>query len=553
MTPLVHIAFEGWKVGLKLEGVLQSSHKERAAAAVVESLRRCRIAGSRAQRTKKLVMSSSGNAAFAVAKAIAGMDINLVVFTDVLSPPEMADRLCRMPDVDVIIIDQPDSTGSHAKARKASVRAYLAEHPDAIELDQYQDSQWPCGYFSLARELEQQTSGQLGTILVPVGTCATLRSLVQYKLRYRRNWKLVAVDAIGSALFGEPSGRRRFSGYGNGAKTEWAREAEPYLYNVVRVRDASVVSASRHLLTKFRLELGASSCATFAAVCSLIRSDCLHMTASPFVLCLTQDIFTDRLFTIRNSLKRTVSASRSQNSHLNFRKPMKAISNDQFEHNDNREFRGWFDLYESSAESLGHWSGVVPPFFHQLNTHLPSRGSILELCCGDGRITEELVRLGAKVSALDLCPAALKQLQINFKHNALDVPMTIIGSAMDIPLGDEQFDAVVCINGFAHLHRPVRALREVARVLRPGGKFIVDVFTPEDQTFGKGEQIGAQAFLYKGCLFQFFNSEQFANIYRGTFVLAEKFAATWSDPPHNEFRPEAHQHHALVHVLQKPS
>jgi ubiquinone/menaquinone biosynthesis C-methylase UbiE len=127
----------------------------------------------------------------------------------------------------------------------------------------------------------------------------------------------------------------------------------------------------------------------------------------------------------------------------------------------------------------------------------------------------------------------------------------VVGSATDVPLGDAQFDAVVCINGFCQLDRPDVAVREVARVLRPGGKFLVDIFTPQDAAFGVGEQIAAQDFLYRGTLFRFFTAEQFAGIYEGVFRVVEMFETTWMDPPHGNFRPEKHLHAAVVYVFEK--
>ena len=67
----------------------------------------------------------------------------------------------------------------------------------------------------------------------------------------------------------------------------------------------------------------------------------------------------------------------------------------------------------------------------------------------------------------------------------------VVGSALNIPLADEQFDAVVCVDGFCQIDRPRVAMSEAARMLRRGGKFCFEIFTPADDTFGCGEQIGA--------------------------------------------------------------
>jgi SAM-dependent methyltransferase len=49
----------------------------------------------------------------------------------------------------------------------------------------------------------------------------------------------------------------------------------------------------------------------------------------------------------------------------------------------------------------------------------------------------------------------------------------IVGSATDIPLGDAGFDTVVCTEVLEHVPDPLKALREMYRVLKPGGYLIL--------------------------------------------------------------------------------
>lgn len=47
------------------------------------------------------------------------------------------------------------------------------------------------------------------------------------------------------------------------------------------------------------------------------------------------------------------------------------------------------------------------------------------------------------------------------------------GDAYGVPFGSDTFDAVLCERVFQHLTAPIRAAREIARVLRPGGRAVV--------------------------------------------------------------------------------
>lgn len=49
----------------------------------------------------------------------------------------------------------------------------------------------------------------------------------------------------------------------------------------------------------------------------------------------------------------------------------------------------------------------------------------------------------------------------------------VVGSATDIPLGDASFDTVVCTEVLEHVPDPLKALREMHRVLKPGGYLIL--------------------------------------------------------------------------------
>jgi SAM-dependent methyltransferase len=51
------------------------------------------------------------------------------------------------------------------------------------------------------------------------------------------------------------------------------------------------------------------------------------------------------------------------------------------------------------------------------------------------------------------------------------------GSVMALPYPDQHFDLIVCFSVFEHLHEYERALREVHRVLRPGGVFLLGMPT----------------------------------------------------------------------------
>jgi SAM-dependent methyltransferase len=87
---------------------------------------------------------------------------------------------------------------------------------------------------------------------------------------------------------------------------------------------------------------------------------------------------------------------------------------------------------------------------------------LIDLGCGPGAYTDALRARGAKVLAIDNDPAAL----------ALGGETTadaLLADAAALPLPDASVDGVVCSNLLEHTPDPEAVLREIARVLEPGG------------------------------------------------------------------------------------
>lgn len=96
--------------------------------------------------------------------------------------------------------------------------------------------------------------------------------------------------------------------------------------------------------------------------------------------------------------------------------------------------------------------------------HLPT-GRLLDLPAGDGVNTRGLVAGGYEVVAGDLFPdeCAGEDYEVK-KVNLLDRPL---------PFEDESFDGILHSEGIEHLDAQVGVLRELARILKPGGVLIV--------------------------------------------------------------------------------
>jgi demethylmenaquinone methyltransferase / 2-methoxy-6-polyprenyl-1,4-benzoquinol methylase len=107
---------------------------------------------------------------------------------------------------------------------------------------------------------------------------------------------------------------------------------------------------------------------------------------------------------------------------------------------------------------------------------------VLDLCCGTGDMTRALL-------ARRPVPGAEPILAIDFSHNMIEIArkklasenaMFVEADALHLPLGDATQDLVVSAFGFRNLADYEAGLREIRRVLKPGGQIgILDFGEPE--------------------------------------------------------------------------
>ena len=104
-------------------------------------------------------------------------------------------------------------------------------------------------------------------------------------------------------------------------------------------------------------------------------------------------------------------------------------------------------------------------------TGLTAGGSALDVACGSGKLTAELARIAGthgRVIGLDF---SAEMLAVARSHHPRLQFME--GDALNLPFGDGSFDACTIAFGLRNLADPVRGLREMARVLKPGGRAVV--------------------------------------------------------------------------------
>lgn len=98
----------------------------------------------------------------------------------------------------------------------------------------------------------------------------------------------------------------------------------------------------------------------------------------------------------------------------------------------------------------------------------------VDLGAGAGFLTEALLEAGVTVFAVDASPRMLSRLAAKFPEACARARLTVLpGSAERLPLPDASVDRVLANMLLHHAEDPARAIREMARILRPGGKLVI--------------------------------------------------------------------------------
>jgi ubiquinone/menaquinone biosynthesis C-methylase UbiE len=106
-------------------------------------------------------------------------------------------------------------------------------------------------------------------------------------------------------------------------------------------------------------------------------------------------------------------------------------------------------------------------------------GRALDAACGTGRHAAQLVRLGHRVSGVDITPEMLARARDRVPDAEFQT-----ADLRRLPADDASFDLIVCGLALAHLPELDGAVRELARALVPGGHLIVSVLHPFQALLG---------------------------------------------------------------------
>jgi cysteine synthase A len=262
-TPIVQFKIEGLpNVNLycKLEFYNPTgSVKDRAACHIIKKL----LALKEIDKDTTLVESSSGNFGIALSAYCKkhGLKFICVVDPHITRINEM---LIRSQGARVIKVTEPDENGGYLLNRIRKVKALLKEIDNSYWVNQYANPYNAEAYAeTLAKEICDEMD-RLDYLFLGTSSGGTITG-VSCKIKQDfPDAKVIAVDIIGSVIFGHPPKKRYIPGIGSSMVPEILKKAR--IDEVVMMDEITTIHMCHELLEKYSIFAGGSSGSSYGAV-----------------------------------------------------------------------------------------------------------------------------------------------------------------------------------------------------------------------------------------------------------------------------------------------
>jgi len=136
-------------------------------------------------------------------------------------------------------------------------------------------------------------------------------------------------------------------------------------------------------------------------------------------------------------------------------------------------------IKDDSKESLKKFDDWYFEFYPYLYTHIPfdemQGKKVLDVGLGYGTVAQKIAESGAHYHGLDIAKGPVDMANLRIKRNKLK-GKAVQASVLDAPFEDEYFDWAIAIGCLHHTGNLTAAIKEIYRVLKPGGSAMIMVY-----------------------------------------------------------------------------
>ena len=131
----------------------------------------------------------------------------------------------------------------------------------------------------------------------------------------------------------------------------------------------------------------------------------------------------------------------------------------------------WYTADDDPIALLRHESKAKLPWvLDKIKMHFakPENTTVLDVGCGGGFLSNALATHTYKVTGVDM---SVESLNAAKRHDATKTVTYLEADAYKLPFANESFDVITAMDFLEHVSKPDVVLKEIARVLKPGGSF----------------------------------------------------------------------------------
>lgn len=245
---------------LEMANPMGSSKDRAAASMILAAIRDGRVIPG--QTT--VIESTSGNTGVALASVCSFFRLPFICIVDARMTPQHG-AIIRAFGGRIEVITVPDpATGELLPARLKRVQELLESTRPSFWPNQYGNASNAAAHEVTCGEIFRDLGGAPDYIFCATGTCGTIRGCADYVRKAGAATRIVAVDAVGSRIFGDKPQRRIIPGLGSAICPPLVEGVR--VDRVIHVSEMEAVVGSRRLLDREAILAGGSSGAVMAAL-----------------------------------------------------------------------------------------------------------------------------------------------------------------------------------------------------------------------------------------------------------------------------------------------
>jgi cysteine synthase A len=211
-----------------------------------------------------VIESSSGNMGIGLAQACAFYGLRFICVIDPKTTQQNISIL-RAYRAEIDLVSKPDpQTGEFLQARIDRVQSLCRMVSNSFWPDQYSNLYNPYAHRQTASEIVAALDGQVDFIFCATSTCGTIRGCAEYLREHGLKTKVIAVDAVGSVIFGGKKAKRLIPGHGAAIVPPLFKD--DLADDFILVTDLDCVVGCRRLVRQEAILAGGSSGGVFSAV-----------------------------------------------------------------------------------------------------------------------------------------------------------------------------------------------------------------------------------------------------------------------------------------------